>query len=257
MPVSGVTSPPRADPVGGTLGRVRGARDLAAVDDVEHGVEQQQEPGPAGVDDAGLLEHGEQLGRAVEGDLAGLAGAGEHVDQRRAAGRSLPRRLGALPHDGEDGALHGPLHGLVRQPPTPRVSEAASTSPSTASWSRTTSVMPRRSWERMTPELPRAPMSDPWATALQTDAMSTAATAATASETDRRVRVMFVPVSPSGTGYTLRRLIASWCASRASPNAAMARPSSAAPRRSSVVVTAGHPIDGSSPSAAHVTHSAL
>ena len=32
------------------------------------------------------------------------------------------------------------------------------------------SAMPRSSWERITPEFPRAPMSEPWAMALQTSA---------------------------------------------------------------------------------------
>ena len=51
----------------------------------------------------------------------------------------------------------------------------------------------------MTPELPLAPMSEPWETALQVDAMSSPA-AATSSHTELSVRAMFVPVSPSGTG---------------------------------------------------------
>ena len=71
----------------------------------------------------------------------------------------------------------------------------------------------------MTPEFPRAPMSDPWATALHTAAMVGApsparpraplaapagsrspSTSASSATTDSTVRAMLVPVSPSGTG---------------------------------------------------------
>ena len=60
-------------------------------------------------------------------------------------------------------------------------------------------------------------MSEPWAMALHTAAISSPSTPATASATERSVRVMLVPVSPSGTGYTLSRLMASWCIDSASP----------------------------------------
>ncbi len=59
------------------------------------------------------------------------------------------------------------------------------------------SARPLRIWERITPELPRAPMSDPWMTALCTAELSASSRPAT---TDSRVRAMLVPVSPSGTG---------------------------------------------------------
>ena len=70
----------------------------------------------------------------------------------------------------------------------------------------------------MTPELPRAPMSDPWAMALHTVPISSPAapsgtgaeserleppspsSSASSATTDSRVRAMLVPVSPSGTG---------------------------------------------------------
>ena len=60
-------------------------------------------------------------------------------------------------------------------------------------------VNPRRIWLRITPELPRAPMSEPWATARQV-ATSSAGTASISVTTASRVRAMLVPVSPSGTG---------------------------------------------------------
>ena len=83
-------------------------------------------------------------------------------------------------------------------------------------------MKPRSSWHKMTPEFPRAPMSEPWAMALHTAAMwadvvgaSTAygapgagsgsrsprpSSSASSPTTDSTVSAMFVPVSPSGTG---------------------------------------------------------
>ncbi len=62
-----------------------------------------------------------------------------------------------------------------------------------------TAVSPRRIWERITPEFPRAPISDPWLTALHVEAMSSPAPSSSDS-TDSTVSAMLVPVSPSGTG---------------------------------------------------------
>src|ERR1035437_5159087 len=65
----------------------------------------------------------------------------------------------------------------------------------------------------MTPLLPRAPIRDPCAAAASTAAADVAEVAAWASSTEERsVRYMFEPVSPSGTGNTLRSLISSWLA---------------------------------------------
>ena len=58
--------------------------------------------------------------------------------------------------------------------------------------------MPRSTCDRITPELPRAPMSEPWLIALHTAAIS--AGPSSSATTDSIVRAMFVPVSPSGTG---------------------------------------------------------
>ena len=81
----------------------------------------------------------------------------------------------------------------------------------TGSWAPTRpSAMPRRIWLVMTPELPRAPMSEPWVIALATAAMSeSAGSAATSRTTVPSVSDMFVPVSPSGTGKTLSLLMSS------------------------------------------------
>ncbi len=52
----------------------------------------------------------------------------------------------------------------------------------------------------MTPELPRAPINEPWAMAAQVAARSGESRPSSSSVTDWRVRAMLVPVSPSGTG---------------------------------------------------------
>ena len=63
------------------------------------------------------------------------------------------------------------------------------------------SLMPRRSWERITPEFPRAPMSEPCPMALHTSGRpAPASTPCSSLTTASRVRAMLVPVSPSGTG---------------------------------------------------------
>jgi hypothetical protein len=93
------------------LGRV-GQR--PAVDDVQGRVEQQEHAGATGVDDAGLLQHGEQVGRAGERIASRGAGGVEHLDQRAALGGASLCGLGRLAHDGEDRALDRAQHRLVR-----------------------------------------------------------------------------------------------------------------------------------------------
>ena len=85
----------------------------AAVDDVEEDVEEQQEAGAPGVDDAGLGQHRQHLGRALERVGALGPGGFEHADE---VGPALGRgrgRLGRLADDGEDGALDRAHHGAV------------------------------------------------------------------------------------------------------------------------------------------------
>ena len=70
--------------------------------------------------------------------------------------------------------------------------------------------MPRRIWLVMTPELPRAPMSEPCVMALaMSSIVASAGRAWTSPTTVLSVRDMLVPVSPSGTGKTLSLLISS------------------------------------------------
>src|ERR1700716_2740088 len=63
---------------------------------------------------------------------------------------------------------------------------------------------PRKIWERMTPEFPRAPISAPCAARLAVRERAASSTSRMSSTADCRVRSMLVPVSPSGTGKTLR-----------------------------------------------------
>ncbi len=66
----------------------------------------------------------------------------------------------------------------------------------------------------ITPLLPRAPISEPWAMAAHTPSRLSVAPASS-STTEPMVSAMLVPVSPSGTGYTLRSLMIPRCESRA------------------------------------------
>ena len=72
------------------------------------------------------------------------------------------------------------------------------------------SAMPRRIWLVMTPELPRAPMSEPCVTAVATSSIvASAGSAWTSLTTVPSVSDMLVPVSPSGTGKTFSLLMSS------------------------------------------------
>src|SRR4030088_439124 len=64
----------------------------------------------------------------------------------------------------------------------------------------------------MTPELPLAPIRLPWAAIRAILLTSLAWESLMSSTADCRVSSMLVPVSPSGTGKTLSRLISSWWA---------------------------------------------
>ena len=60
--------------------------------------------------------------------------------------------------------------------------------------------MPRSICDRITPELPRAPINAARDSSFATASLPVADDASSVSTTDRSVRVRFVPVSPSGTG---------------------------------------------------------
>ena len=77
---------------------------------------------------------------------------------------------------------------------------AASVCVSTSPFVRSVSAAPRMICERMTPELPRAPISAARVTSLTRPARSSVVVLSSSSTTARAVIVRFVPVSPSGTG---------------------------------------------------------
>ena len=72
--------------------------------------------------------------------------------------------------------------------------------------------MPRNSCERITPELPRAPISAPSAIAAVTLLTLRSAGASASSRADWIVASVLEPVSPSGTGNTLSAFTSSTCA---------------------------------------------
>jgi len=63
---------------------------------------------------------------------------------------------------------------------------------------RNTSTSPRKICDVITPELPRAPISEPRPIAWQTSSIDSLVVSSLL--TDSSVNAMFVPVSPSGTG---------------------------------------------------------
>ena len=142
---------------------------------VDHGEERRSSARTlaAGVDHARFLQHREEPGA-----FDGLAGGGGRAG--RAARRATLAcfvggldRLGRGAHHGEDRAFDRPQHRLVRG--VGRAAEPATRSaPDASSWSEKVSASLRRICDRMTPELPRAPMSDPCETAWQISAIPSA-----------------------------------------------------------------------------------
>lgn len=74
-------------------------------------------------------------------------------------------------------------------------------------------VKPLNSWERITPEFPLAPRREPEEMALARSFILGFSRAATSLAAAIMVRLMLVPVSPSGTGNTFNSLIHSFLAS--------------------------------------------
>ena len=70
--------------------------------------------------------------------------------------------------------------------------------------------MPRQIWEKITPEFPRAPISAPCAMLCAIWPAFAESFFATSWQAACMVSDMFVPVSPSGTGKTLRELTVCW-----------------------------------------------
>ena len=83
-------------------------------------------------------------------------------------------RLGDRAHDGEDRALDRAHHRLVRGVGAAAEARARGRRRRPRRASRHSSASPRRICERITPELPRAPMSEPRLIAWQTSAIDSA-----------------------------------------------------------------------------------
>ena len=102
--------------LGGGAGLVllRGHVGLAAQDG-ERRLEDEDVALASGVDHAGALEDGVEVHRVGQGLLRGLNGAGEHELEVAAVLGEFDRAARRHAGDGEDGALGGLHHGLVRR----------------------------------------------------------------------------------------------------------------------------------------------
>ena len=165
VPLSPAASPParrRSRPGAGDRSPPERLGQRLAVDHVQGGVEEQQVPGAAGVDHAGVLQHRQQVRRPRPARSGRRRG--RRARRRRARPRRRPppaRRVGALAHHGEDRALDRREHGLVGGVggDPQRLGDRGAGRPRRR---LEVEAMPRRIWERITPLLPRAPISEPW-----------------------------------------------------------------------------------------------
>ena len=139
---------------------------------MEGGVEQQQEAGAAGVDHPGVAQDRQQVGRAGQRLASGVAGRPQHVGQVAAGVGRGARRLGGLAHDGEDRALDGRQHGLVGRGRRGLQAVGQRCRRSTSPAALSVDASPRRICDRITPLLPRAPISEPWLMASHVPARS-------------------------------------------------------------------------------------
>ena len=67
--------------------------------------------------------------------------------------------------------------------------------------------IPLNNWERITPELPRAPINNPLENDFPSSPIFSTVLAAVSLAPEDIDRFMFVPVSPSGTGNTFNEFI--------------------------------------------------
>ena len=215
-----------------------GLGDRPTRDHLEQRVEQQREPAAAGVDDARLAcRTGSSSGvraprrRAAASAASSMPTSACSPASRAASAASAAARttVRIVPSTGRITASYAASDAL-------RMPAAKSGRTGELERSGTCRRGPAGPARGSRPELPRAPISEPWATAWQTSAMSSAVPSSWT--TDSRVRVMFVPVSPSGTGYTLSRFSSSWWERRASRNRVIACRRSRAASRSRVAIGA-------------------
>ena len=178
----------------GHLGE-RLARQL--VEDAAHELE---EPRAARIDDTGLAELVEHLGRPLDGVLAARDDPGERLGDRERTHRRQLGLLGHLADHREHRSLHGDLDRLVRARRRPTASRPPAPPRPPAACSPRTRAIPRTIVERITPEFPLASI----VAARWTSAASCADVAAVERSSSATIPCIvisrFVPVSPSGTG---------------------------------------------------------
>ena len=189
--------------------RAAPARIGIALDVAHHPLDHAHKALPAGIDHSRFLEHGHQLGRPSQRRLAlreqprmnspmSRRLAGDRAQRRR---RPPARRSGwCLPAGRPAMRRAGRRRCLMARAISGAVAVARSPSDS---------VKPRRKCASIIPELPRAPSTAARAMVRAVSGSDASPSARRASATARRVRLKLVPVSPSGTGKTLIRLISS------------------------------------------------
>ena len=148
-----------------------------AVDDVQRRVEQQQVTRPRRRRPPRRPSAPAAARACCRAPSAGGAGGAQHVDQRGAVGRRRSCAASADSRDdGEDRPLDRPQHRLVGAGRGRRAAPRRPCAPLTRR-RRPSSVdtRPRRIWLRITPLLPRAPISEPWLMASQVASRSSSA----------------------------------------------------------------------------------
>ena len=216
------------EPSGGVMGDLRQLH-LLAGEPGDHPADDHHQPKGAGVDDACLGEHRELLGGVTNRLLAGEQRRREHLGEQRvlllrarlgiealAAATARVARRRRLPSPGSRSAS-SPRRALARRRRRRSAALVSAASISPGSISRpggvaTFSAAPRTIWLRITPELPRAPISAARATSRTISGRRGSPSAlrsslSSSSSTWRMVSAMLSPVSPSATGNTLRSLI--------------------------------------------------
>ena len=129
-------------------------------------VEQDQQSAAAGVDHAGVTQYVKLLGGLLQRDHRGVTGGDDRPGQPLPGVRGLldgvtgglehrddrPRDLSAA-HRGDD-QINPAMQCRAEQ----RGVDVVSAPPASAAARAVTSAIPRRIWDRITPELPRAPL---------------------------------------------------------------------------------------------------
>ena len=163
----------------------------------ERAAHELDETGAAGVDHAGLAQHGSSSGVRASAASAAASAASTVTMTSLEAAASAPSAsaratVRMVPSTGSRSAASASV--LARR------SASAIAWPSSGPPSPRRSQSPRTSCERMIPELPRAPRSAARAPTRAIAEGSGARFACRASTTERAVWERFAPVSPSGTG---------------------------------------------------------